>query len=177
MALIYIKRRKEPIEIDNDRARRIKAMRFGDLNGNGKLDEHELIDLGDEWAGELGQIAAVEIKKEAPPRPVYDPEAERRAEEAKLRAIPIDKRVDAIGFGFFKLTWWMRSGRSPEHKEPPAHVMDYARRYALDYLKKNPNEVGIPINVYEPLLEKHWGKKKSLADEKRIIHSEVENSD
>lgn len=175
MALVYIRRKKEPIEIDNDRARKIKLLRFGDINGNGKADPSELVDLGDEWAGELGQIAAVEITKERPAVVQVDPEAERRAEEARLRAIPIEKRVDVIGFGFFKLSWWMRSGRQETQKNPPEHVMDYARRYALAYLKANPKEVSIPITVYEPLLEKHWGKKESLSEKMRVVHRDEEN--
>lgn len=178
MALIYIKRKREPIEVSNDRARKIKQLRFGDPDGSGnnKAEPTEMIDLGDEWAGELGQIVSVEMTKE---RPVAvkqnNEEVERLEQEARLRALPIEKRVHAIGFGFFKLSWWMRSGQ--REKEPPEAVMSLAEKAALDYLKEHKDATQIASNVYEPILTKYWGKREptTLADKMRVIHKPEEN--
>lgn len=70
MAKIKIIGRREPIEIDNEKARAIKRMRFGDLDGNGKVDPKEDIDLGDEWAGKIGQIDWIELDKSVKPAKV-----------------------------------------------------------------------------------------------------------
>ena len=63
MATIKIRGRREPITVDDTRARKIKVLRFGDVNGKGKADPHEDLDLGDEWAGTIGMVEWVELGK------------------------------------------------------------------------------------------------------------------
>lgn len=174
MALIVIRRRKEPIEIENARAQRIKERWVG-TDTVAKAEPDELLDLG-EWAGKYSQIESIEMTRPKRVEVVKDPLAEEKAEHARLLAMKIEDRVDAIGFGMFKITWWMRSGRQPAHKEPPKEVMDFAKRYALTYLKAHPTETSIPSNVYTELLVKHWGAREpSLADKMRVVHSDDEN--
>ena len=67
MAIIKIRGRKEVIEVDNARGRQVKLLRFGDVNGKGKADPHDDLDLGDAWAGTIGQVEWVEIGKDAKP--------------------------------------------------------------------------------------------------------------
>lgn len=63
MALVKIKNRREPIEVSLERGRKIKKLRFGDLDGHGKLDPFDDLDLGDEWAGSIGQIEWIDLGK------------------------------------------------------------------------------------------------------------------
>ena len=65
MAIIKIRGRKETITVDNMRGRKIKIARFGDIDGRGKMDPKTDLDLGDDWAGTIGQIEWVEIGKDA----------------------------------------------------------------------------------------------------------------
>ncbi len=64
MARIVVRRRKEPVIVSEERGRRVKQLRFGDENGNGKVDPETEIDLGDDWAGRVDQIVSVEIIKD-----------------------------------------------------------------------------------------------------------------
>lgn len=67
MALIKIRMRKELITVDNVRGKKVKLLRFGDVNGKGKADPQTELDLGDEWCGTVGMVEWVEIGKEAKP--------------------------------------------------------------------------------------------------------------
>lgn len=67
MARIKIIGRREPIEIDGTEARKIKKLRFGDIDGIGKLDPNHDIDLGDAWAGKIGQIDWIELDRTVQP--------------------------------------------------------------------------------------------------------------
>ena len=156
MALIYIKKRREPIEVDNERARKIKLLRFGNVDGVGKVDPSELIDLGDDWAGEIGQISAVEIKKEQPREVKADPMQEQREWVTAQLAMSIEERAKQMFK--FKIDWFTRSHF--KQKEPPATVMEYAERIALNWFKAHPNAPEFPNDILEPLLVKHWGVKK-----------------
>lgn len=163
MALVHIKKRQDPIVISNERARKIKVMRFGTEANDYKdaLDPRELIDLGDLWAGEIGEIKGIELTPDSKPAPIMSAHDRKIEEvEAELAAMPIEQRVDAIGYGFFKLHWWMRSGRKEEESKPREEIMDMARKAGLDYLKSHPSEVSIPAKVYEPIFMQHWGEKK-----------------
>ena len=87
MALIFIKKRREPIEIEYTRAKKIKDLRFGDINGNGKGAPLETVNLGDEWAGELGQISAVEL---------YQKDKSEASREKQEQYIVIDNKKRCI---------------------------------------------------------------------------------
>lgn len=67
MSLIKIRGRKELIEVDHERGRKIKTLRFGDANGSGKADPKDDLDLGDEWAGTVGMVEWVELGKAKTP--------------------------------------------------------------------------------------------------------------
>jgi hypothetical protein len=157
MALVFIKRKKEPVEISNERARRIKVLRFGDQFGENKAEPTELVDLGDEWAGEIGQIVSVEITKDRPhEKIVEDPDKEYRAFiESQLK---LSLRDRASQLARFSMMWFARSSFS--EKEPPQEVKDMAREAGLKWLTANPNEPLVHIKVYEPILVKYWGEKK-----------------
>lgn len=63
MAKIKIIGRREVIEVDGTKARQIKILRFGDSHGVGKVDPMTDIDLGDSWAGKIGQIDWIELDR------------------------------------------------------------------------------------------------------------------
>ncbi len=67
MGIIKIRGRKDVIEVDTIRARKIKTLRFGDVNGKGKADPKDDLDLGDIWAGTIGMVEWVELGKQEKP--------------------------------------------------------------------------------------------------------------
>jgi hypothetical protein len=67
MARVKIRGRKDAIEIEDSRARQIKVLRFGRPDGTGKADPHDDLDLGDDWAGMLGQVDWIELDRVVKP--------------------------------------------------------------------------------------------------------------
>lgn len=63
MPIIKIRGRREPIEVDYDRANKIKTLRFGGINGLGKADPKDDLVIGEEWAGTIGLVEWVELGK------------------------------------------------------------------------------------------------------------------
>lgn len=165
MGFIYIKRRREPIEVANDRAYRVKCRWLG-IDDTPKAEPTEVLDLG-EWAGEYSQIVSVEMSKEAP-KPAKTYEEEEREKHAELMRTPVEERAKMLGA--FKLGWFVRSHMT--QKEPPATVMDVAERVALAYLKKNPRVAFATNDVFEPIFKQHFGKKAApTLAEKMTIHT------
>lgn len=68
MARVKIRGRKDAIEIEDSRARQIKVLRFGKPDGTGKADPHDDLDLGDDWAGMLGQVDWIELDRKTVPK-------------------------------------------------------------------------------------------------------------
>lgn len=63
MAKVFIKNRKEPLEVDNTTAKRVKSRWCGDpTTGAGKAQKDDILDLG-EWAGEYGAIRSIELDR------------------------------------------------------------------------------------------------------------------
>lgn len=167
--LISVRGRKEPIEVEEERGRKIKTLRFGDLNGNGKADLDTDIDLGDEWSGQLGRITAIEFVRAEVERVEVDTEEIKQKQyiESQLK-LPPSKRGG--NFGLFKISWWMRSGMRADQKEPPAAVMKEVEKISTAYFTKHPKAYDLPSNILEPVLVKHWGEKKpkTLGEMKRV---------
>lgn len=91
MALISIKGRKEPIEISNEIARKIKHRWCGDVNtGAGKADKTDILDLG-EWAGEYGAIRSIELDRGPAPAPKVKPVQNKFTRNVKM--VPLDYQV------------------------------------------------------------------------------------
>ena len=155
-ARVFIKGRKEPIEIENDRARKLKVLRFGDANGNGKADPLQGIDLGDEWAGEIGKIATIELDRPAQTKKQFDQEQSCLEDAMKILAIPIAERAKLVGQ--FKLEWYMRSNLT--EKEPPAEAIAKAQEISLAYYTANPKAIRVERKLFEPLLFARFGLKK-----------------
>lgn len=90
-AIIRIKKRDSPIEVSDEFARIIKLEKYGDPKNRVEAKSGlTLIDLGDEWAGNLSEIQQIEILKERkevePDPPLTDEEREnnlRRITEIK----------------------------------------------------------------------------------------------
>lgn len=91
MALIKIRGRKEPITVDNARGRQIKTLRFGDAAGNGKADPHDDLDLGDEWAGMLGQVEWIQL--ELAPQPKKFKVIRVVGDDTKVYQVPVDYKL------------------------------------------------------------------------------------
>lgn len=165
--LVTIRRRKEPVEVDEERGRKIKLLRFGDVDGNGKAEPDTDIDLGDEWSGKLDQIVSIEFVKVSENNgAAYNPEEDWKKHEAELLKLSPAERAESMGS--FKMSWFMRS--KMQQKQPPAKVLAEAKKIATKFFEKNPRVATLPSNVLEPLLQKHFGKDKghNLAESKRI---------
>lgn len=161
MALLYIKKRREPIDIKPERAYKIKQRWLG-IDGVEKADPTDTLDVG-EWAGEYSQIASIEIPKERfekAQKNYVDPEEEQRKEELRLIAMPIEERAKILYM--FEMRWFMRSGMS--EKNAPPDVIEKAQKLALAYYKENPMQPYLPEHVLEPLLVARWGEKKKRGE-------------
>lgn len=164
--LITIRRRKDPVEVDEERGRKIKVLRFGDVNGNNKAEPDMDIDLGDDWSGKLDQIVSIEFVRADVERTMSDPNIEAKQEEQRLLSLSPEERANNLGM--FSISWFMRSGM--KQKEVPAKALAEAKKLAVAYFKKYPSVAVLPITVLEPILEKQFGntKPQTLAQSKRI---------
>lgn len=92
MALISIKGRKDPIEVPNDIARKVKRRWLGVFEtGEGKAEKTDVLDLGD-WAGEYGQIKSVELDKfQSKPKS----KAVFSEETKSVKFVPVDYQLQA----------------------------------------------------------------------------------
>lgn len=73
MSIIIVKGRREPIEIEKDRAKLIKARWLG-IDGQPKADPEDILDLGDMWTGQYKRIDSIELN------PVFAPHKKNYAE-------------------------------------------------------------------------------------------------
>lgn len=156
MALIYIKRRLEALEVDAEKARQIKD-RWRGTEFIEKRKPTDQLDIGP-WSGSYGEIASIDL---TPTTAVTSGGTEKylieqeRIEREILALKPEDR---AKNLQFFKLTWYVRSGmREPE---PPLDILDKAYKIALEYFKRNPRETRVNSDLFEPLLSKQFGPKK-----------------
>ncbi len=83
--------RKELITVDDARGRQIKLLRFGDVNGRGKVDPKTELDLGDEWAGTVGMIEYIELGKAKVP--VKFKVMQDRNVVGKVFQVPLDYKL------------------------------------------------------------------------------------
>lgn len=157
MAFIFIKRRKEPIDISPERAYKIKCRWLG-IDGVEKADPTDTVDIGS-WAGEYSQILSIEIPKDRKPvdNVKFDTSDDTfKKEEMRLLAMPIEDRAKLLDM--FEIRWFMRSGMT--EKIVPQDVIEQAKALAYEYFKNNPLSAFVPLDVFEPLLAMRWGVKK-----------------
>lgn len=164
MAYIYIRGRKDPLTVSNERARNIKKARFGDAEGKGVVDPRTGVDLGD-WAGEIGMIRIVETEREKK----YidksaDEERERLIEEEKWLALPAEEK--ARGLGMFKIGWSVAHGFS--QSDPPQAILDKAYQIQLKYFRENPKALRTPREIFQELLPNKKTPAAALADKMSI---------
>lgn len=165
MAQIWIKGRKEPIEVSREIAKQVKHRWCGDPStGAGKADKTDVFQI-DDFAGEYGMIKMIEIDKI---KVEFDHEAHRKAQEAEEEKqrqewlqMPPEKKAKHLGQ--FKLAWSVRHNFSKE--DPPQDVLDQAEKLQLEYYRNNPQAEAIPPRVYESLLP---GKPESLVDRMKM---------
>lgn len=151
MAIIVVKGRREPIELENDRALKIKARWLG-LDDTPKADPNDVVDLG-VWAGEYGRIVEIEMTKavngDKPEDPMAKQEAEQRRLDEEWRKMTPDQKSKATGK--FKLKYLIMAKAQPE----PA-VVAKAEALLLAFYKKAKPEVHAPDEIWYPLLPKPY---------------------
>lgn len=162
MAQIFIKKRKEPIFISDERAGKLKKIWLE----NPKSDD--LVDL-EIWTGEIRMISSIEIEKERKENRVDYEKEHREAVERILKQPP---EVRAKHLGEFELNWFMRSGMNEKH--PPQEVMQKAEAIALKYFTENPNQIRVPRELYEPLMFARFGVKNQSANSGQISNKLAE---
>lgn len=171
MSNIYIKRRRDPIVISEDRAVKLKQAWLT----NPKSED--IIDLG-EWSGEISQIVSIEIEKKQTSNPIKNFADENYKARKEILATPIEVRAGFLGK--FKLAWFMRSGL--KEKEPPADIMLKAKVIALEHYTKEPNDISVPMQLFEPLLFSRFGIRQGTVNASEILANKItiprtENSD
>jgi hypothetical protein len=166
MAFVFIKSRREPIRVSNERGRALKKLRFGEIGKHGEMigksDPHDDIDLGD-WAGEIGQIKAVEIEKDIVPKVDKEKQDEERRRQEWLK-LPPEKK--ALQLGWFKLAWSVR--HNFEKCDPPKDVLDNAYKIQVEYFRKNPTAEFAPSRIFSELIPDPKAGSKILADKMTI---------
>lgn len=161
MALIYVKRRKDPIKISNARAQAVKDAKFG--NGNTpKAENDEFLDLGI-WAGQFGEIVQIELDEVATVRAVDTTEQDRQKQieqdEAEMRAMSKEDLAQRHLRMFAQWKWfgWSRM----QEKEAPKEAQDFIYKKLLAYFKKNPDEIYPHKDFGDAVKDHFFGVKKS----------------
>lgn len=161
MALIYVKRRKDPIKISNSRAQAVKDAKFG--NGNTpKAENDEFLDLGI-WAGQFGEIVQIELDEVATVNSVdttqQDRQKELEQEEALMRSM---SKEDLAKRHLRMIANWKWFGWSKmQDKEAPQDAQDFMFKKLLAFFKKYPNEIYPPTDMIEAFKDHFFGGKKS----------------
>jgi hypothetical protein len=166
MAIIVIKRRREPIEMANDRAQKIKDRWLG-LNNQPKAEPNDLVDL-DVWAGEYSQIASIEITRPAP-TPVstaVDYEAEAKKEREAFFKKTIEERGQSTAR--FELSYSVRTGN---FSKAPDEIIEKAKKIQVEWYRANPDKhwQDFPMEAYGDLMP---AKKGVSLSEKMTIKNE-----
>lgn len=155
MAIIVVKGRKEPIELENERALKIKARWLG-LDETLKADPNDVVDLG-VWAGEYGRIVEIEMTKSvngtAPEDPMAKQEEEaRRQQELWVKMTPVEK---SKATGKFKLKYLMMTTKKPEQA-----IIEKAEALLLAFYKKADPAVHAPDSIWYSLLPRQVAPEK-----------------
>ena len=155
-AQIYIKGRKEPIEVTNEVARSVKARWCGDvLTGAGKAEKDDILSL-DDWAGEYGMIKMIELDKIS--AKAIDSETlirnreDREAQEEKQKQVWIDTPAEkkAESLSHFKLAWSRYHDFRKD--DPPQEALDKAYKIQVEYFRAHPSAVLVPSTEFGELL-------------------------
>lgn len=148
MARIKIRGRQEYIEIENDRAKKLKLLKFGD-DTHPAAAPTELVDLGD-WSGELGRVVEIEMTKKD------DSEARRREEEAEKqrkekeeaeRWLKLPAEEKAKPATMFETIYCLRT-TGQFRGEVPADIAKKAYEIRVAWFKKNPSSTHCPQSEY-----------------------------
>lgn len=160
MALIYVKRRKDPIKISNARAQAVKDAKFG--NGNTpKAENDEFLDLGI-WAGQFGEIVQIELDEVVTVKQdttEIDRQKEIEKDEAEMRAM---SKEDLAKRHLRMIAMWKWFGWSKmQEKEAPQEAQEFMLKKLIAFFKKYPNEIYPPTDLVEAFKDHFFGVKKS----------------
>lgn len=161
MALIYVKRRKDPIKISNQRAQAVKDAKFG--NGDTpKAENDEFLDLGI-WAGQFGEIVQIELDEVVSVKAVDTTELDRQKQieqdEAEMRAMSKEDLANRH-LRMFALWKWFGWSHMQE-KEAPQEAQDFMYKKLLSFFKKNPSAIYPPNELSDAFKSHFFGVKKS----------------
>lgn len=141
MSLIKIKGRVDGIKVSYSTAKKIKQMKFGDdtvFPVISKAKATDLIDLGEEWAGEFGQIASIQIGEVSSKYQIEQPDELPLTPEQKLETRKI---ID-------KMTITLKENKVlpdnyPNHRQPRPYevlrseLVKYKETYGRDFSVPN----------------------------------------
>ena len=163
MAKIKIRGRLEPIEIENEKAQKVKDRKFG-FNGVEKAEPTDLVDLG-EWAGEYSRIVEIEMTKTSSTRDYAAEKQEREEQERKEQWLKMSPETKAEQIGWFKLAYSMRLGQFKT--DPPENVIKEVTARLVKFYTENPTAETYPHSLTEDLLPKK-GNTQTLAEKMKM---------
>ena len=147
MAIIVVKGRREPIELENDRAEKIKARWLG-LDDTPKADPNDVVDLG-VWAGEYGRIVEIEMSRVVIHQNVEDSFAKQAREqrEADERWKAMTPEAKSKATGKFKLKYLMMT-----KQQATPEVLAKVEKALLDFYKKAQADIHAPDTLWYQFL-------------------------
>lgn len=160
----------EPVTVDDDVAKKIKARKFGD--GVAQALPNELVDLGD-WCGEYGRIVEIEIPKKVvdntEEKRKREAEEQRKADEA-WRKLPPEKKAERDVF--FEVAYCTRRLGQIKCDIPEEDIKrGYDTRIA--YFTANPTADRMPLSEYPEDLVPPKGKSaRGILSEKMRVTPE-----
>ena len=165
MAKIFIKGRREPIDIENARAVIIKNRKYG-LNGEQARRPEDAVDLGD-WCGEYGRIMEIELTVE---NQLSDTEQKAREKEEQKRQdewlrMPPENKGRFIGK--FRLAYQAALGDFKAGV--PAEAEQLVVQLQTDFYEKNPHALGVPSEVYAHLLPDKRTKAQATTEKRQCV--------
>jgi len=149
--LIYIKKRPEPIKVSYERGQKVKAL-WADEN----RPRDNIIDLGDEWSGELREIKAItteKVEKNPDMKPVSSIDEERKAIEEKVemfKRLPAEEKakwLDTELIESYKFHFRFQTGG----QLPTDDQIQKVRLFVLKYLQENPEAANVPRDLIKKI--------------------------
>jgi len=161
MARIYIKGRREPLEIENTRAQMVKNRKLG-LNNKTMADPMDMVDLGD-WCGEYGRIGEIELTQTQGSRiDTYQDIADKKERQRVKKWKAMSPQGKAEQLGAIRLSYSVRIG---DYKaEIPEELVKEIVAIRKKFYEEQPDVEKVPAELYEHLLPPRRGNGSMTKD-------------
>ena len=150
-AVVNIKRRSEPVLLEVERAKKLKALML-----DPKTDPDTRVDL-EEWIGDIRDIKSISFPKFEKVCKV-DTDTDEMKEQRYINALLAMTPRERAGqqYGIFRIDYFVRSKfRSEPTEDDMVEMLDLAEKYFIEH----PKQYKTPSEVFDPILTKHFGAK------------------